>query len=344
MKCSDGPWGIVFAFQGRENDISSDQLELLLDALCHALSARLADDGESKQGLHRELAFLAKLAAPEHLTILRERRETEFESMLRDFVLKIGPKIGRSPSGEGAPAIAVLSLIGGTGLTAVANEFLLSDDEHGKLDAIAWAGKRPDEETFDRLVSIVQSEEQWPGSGESSFPVNQNAAMKVLAEHGRWEQVIDGLKKWGMRTSPDLKGCAGPVAEPWVDGLRHEVELTPTPGNVIALGTVGGSQDCSLIHSLLDQCEDTSELAHACIIALEDLDDTSDEGVLRVSNHLAIENQRYSTVCMLTNAGTPSAWQTLFTDLQENFDFVTALNLIKHRSGNYCREYLRKCL
>jgi|GEM_PF-6973678 hypothetical protein len=329
MRTTDDPWKIALVFQDRENDVSTAQLEVLLDALCKTMDAKLKGESDPRRGLYLELIFIAKLAAPEHLQVLRARRGTALETMLRDYVLSIGPQIGQFSTGlERNPALAILNLIGGQGLTVVANEFLIKGDQYGKHEAIEWASKRPDTVTFERLVDIVQSDDCWPGMDDNPFPVNQNAAMNVLAWHKRWESVAEGIKKWGLKTSPDLKDCPERILDPWVDVLRQAVESTPTPGNILALGTVGGADDCPRIHMILDQCDLDSELAHACIIALEDLHDRSDAGVVRVAKHLSIVSQRYSTTRMLQYAGTPRAWDTLFEDLKNHFNFVTALNLI----------------
>lgn len=330
MKAEDNPWRIALVFQGRENDISTEQLDILLDTLTNTLKAKFSGDADPRGGIYHLLEFLSKLAAPKHLAVLRGRRGTMFESLLCDYVLRIGPQHGRSLTDlERKPAIAVLNIIGGDGLTTVTNEFLVVGDKYGKYEAIEWSARRPNESTFARLREIVQSDDGWSGSGRNASPVNQNEAMKVLAQHGHWESVVEGIKKWGMRVSPEVMICPDPVTEPWVDVLRQDVDSMPSPGNVLAIGAVGGgSDDCSRIHKILDQCEADSELAHACIIALGHLDDHSDEGVARVAMHLTIEKQRYPTTRMLLNAGTPRAWQALFEDLNGHFDFVTALNLI----------------
>jgi len=329
MRATNDPRKIALVFRNRENDISTEQIDIILDSLVSTLGAKLRGDGDRRRGVHLELAFLAQLAAPEHLNVLHARRGTAFETTLRDYVLNIGPQLGVYSTGiERDPAMVILNLIGGEGLTAVTNEFLVSGDQYGKHDAMKWASKRPDATTIDRLREIIRSDECWPGVGDSPYPVNQNRAMEVLAQHGYWQSVAKGLQKWGMRTSSDLKNCPEPVVELWVDSLRQAIQSTPTPGNILALGMVGCVEDCSRIHAILDQCETDSELAHACIIALKDLGDRSDTGVAKVSQHLSIKKQRYSAVGMLQNAGTPQAWAALFEDLKEHFDFVVALNLI----------------
>ncbi|MDA0831650.1 MAG: HEAT repeat domain-containing protein [Planctomycetota bacterium] len=327
MQRSDDPWKIALAFQNRENDISTAMLEIAIDALGRVLDAKLRGDADSCNVLHRELAFIAKLAAPEHLQVLRARRGTSFERVLRDYVLRIGPQLGQWATGiERDPAIAILNLIGGDGLTAVTNEFLIRGDQYGKHAALEWSSRRSDALTIERLRQITLSDECWPGGGD--VPVVQDEAMKILAQLGRWEFVAEGIKKWGMKTSPDLKRAPRPITDVWTESLRQTVEQTPTVGSVIALGVVGSEEDCSRLHAILDQCDPNSELAHACIISLESLNDCSKEGVARVSDHLKVGKQRFSAIQMLQNAGTPDAWAALYEDLQVHFDFVTAINLI----------------
>jgi hypothetical protein len=131
-----------------------------------------------------------------------------------------------------------------------------------------------------------------------------------------------------MHTSPDIAPPETPVTEKWVSQLRAEVEKTPTAGNVLALGTVGEHTDTTLIHKVIDSCTAESELAHACIIALENLGDRSNDGIRRIAPHLLIKKHHYSATRALTSAGGALAWQALFEDIKREFDFVTALNLI----------------
>ena len=117
--------------------------------------------------------------------------------------------------------------------------------------------------------------------------------MKALASLGEWEAVAEGLTKWGMKTSSDLEPPEEPTVASWINQLRVAIEQAPTAGKVIALGTFGGTDDCSIVRNALDSCDRESELAHACIIALESLGDQSDEGVERVAPHLQIEKHHY---------------------------------------------------
>ena len=329
MKSTEDPWWIALAYQDRENDISTEELDVALDGFCRTLDAHLRGESDPRKGVHLELKFLSRLAAPEHLQVLRARRGTKFERLLCDYVRKSGPQAGEWSTGlEREPALTILHLIGGEGLPSIANDFLVGSDKYGTNEAIRWAAKRPNITTFERLRKIVLSDECWTEGKDNSHPVNQNDAMRVFGRHGQWENLVEGLKKWGMRTSPELKDCPKPILEPWVDQFRQSVKSSPTAGNVLALGAVGGNEDCNIIHNILDKCDAQSDLAHACVIALEDLNDSSDDGVARVAEHLCIEKHRYSATRMLTNAGSHRAWSVLFEDLKSHFDLTTALNLI----------------
>lgn len=329
MRRHHDPWKVGLLFQENENDLTADELRFLLDALEKTLAQEIASDKCGQHGLHREFEMLSDIAAPHLLDVLHERAGTNFETNLRDYLLRIGSRRGICmDSAVRDPAIGVLNLLGGSGLAEVVNGFLENSDQYGREDAIGWSAKRPNDTTLHLLKGIVLSDEQWGGDTPNPHPISQNSAMKVLAGFGHWETVAEGLKKWGMKTSPKLESPSEPVTASWMKTLRTDAERTPTPGNMLAIGTVGDAADCAAVHKVLDSCDANSELAHACIIALENLGDRSDDGVQRVAPHLEIERHHYSATRMLSAAASPFAWQALFEDIKRKFEFITALNLI----------------
>ena len=323
VKKVDDPWKLILIFQDRENDISTELLDIALDALLKKLEAKTAEAEKQKSNLYPELTFLSKISDPEHLRILRSRRETKFEKTLRDYVINIGPQRGSCQSSlEREPALDLLNLIGGKGLAEVIREFLLVNDRYGQYEAIKWASRRPDSLSIMRLEKIVASDNEWVEGENNSFPVKQREAMKVLARLGHWRIVVEGVKKWGMKISPELLIHSKTIKKPWVDLLRKEVASSATAGNVLAIGAVGGSYDRFLIYKILDQSDVDSEVAHASIIALEYLKDHSDEAVEKVAKFLRLGKYRHSATKMLQHAGTKLAWDVLFQDLKSNFNFI----------------------
>jgi len=329
VKQVDDPWKLILIFQNRENDISTELLDIALDALLKKLEAKTTEAEKQNSNLYPELTFLSKISDPEHLRILRSRRETKFEKILRDYVIDIGPQRGRFRSNlEREPALHLLNLIGGKGLAEVIREFLLVNDRYGQYEAIKWASRRPDSLSIKRLGMIVTSDNERVEGENNSFPVNQREAMKVLARLGHWRIVIEGVKKWGMKIPPELLIHSKTIRKPWVDLLRKEIASSATAGNVLAIGAVGDADDRLLIYKVLDQSDVNSEVAHASIIALEYLEDHSDEAVEKVAGFLRLGKYRHSAISMLQHAGTKLAWDLLFHDLKSNFNFVVALNLI----------------
>ncbi|MCD4678503.1 MAG: ATP-binding protein, partial [Desulfobacula sp.] len=329
VKKIDDPWKLILIYQDRENDISTDLLDIALDALLKKLEAKTAEAEKQNSNLYQELTFLSKISDPELLQILRSRRETKLEKMVRDYVITIGPQRGSWRSNlEREPALELLNRIGGKGLAEVIRDFLLVNDRYGQYEAIKWASRRPDSLSIKRLEKIVASDNEWGEGENNSFPINQREAMKVLARLGHWRIVVEGVKKWGMKISPDLLIHSKTIRKPWVDLLRKEIASSATAGNVLAIGAVGDADDRLLIYKVLDQSDVDPEIAHASIIALEYLEDQSDEAVEKVAGFLRLDKYRHSAISMLQHAGTKLAWDILFRDLKSNFNFVVALNLI----------------
>lgn len=56
MKMADDPWSVAFAFTDRENDIITEQLDIILDALCTTLNSKLYGECNPRRGVHLERA------------------------------------------------------------------------------------------------------------------------------------------------------------------------------------------------------------------------------------------------------------------------------------------------
>lgn len=325
---SDDPWEVGLLYRDRVNDIPRELFEMLLRQLEKRLSEHLSE-GRKSSGftLFRELSFISKAVAPTLVDALQAQRGTAFESCLAEYVRRIGPQIGVWHNGlERDPGLTILRRINGAPYTNVVNEFLQCDDRYGRHDALKWAVRRPDETTFQIAAQIIDRDELW-----ERFPLEQNDAMQLLAVHEKWDGAAKGLVRWGLKTVIELThGRVAPheFASELNDKLRGEVDQNPTPGDVLALAFIGAASDVERLHSLLESSDIADELAHACVIGLEMLEDDSDRGVHCVAQRLAVGKLRYSATRMLTQAGTPAAWDALWHDLGNQFDHITALNLL----------------
>ena len=328
MNTVDDPWEIGILYEGRENDMTLEQLHCLLDCLVVRLSARFEERVGSS--FHLEFGMLGRISNLELVECIRQRAGTDLEEQIEKFLLDLGPHRGNWGTVTGrVGALMTLHLMGANSLTRVINEFLLDDDQFGLHETIEWAAKAPNVETFRLLVDIVHSEESWPGS---SALLVQNDALKCLASHERWKDVANGVKRLGRQLYRGLEHPGREVVDDWVEALRHEVKHAPNVGNVTALGVVGRQQDGEIILEVLKSCESDSDLALNCLVALKDCRYFEDDAVSQVAKYLKNKNHRYAANCFLTAAETPASWEVLIADLESSFDHVNALNLINFSS------------
>ncbi len=324
-RVADDPWEIGLLFRDHPNDVPPELFGRMLDYFDRRLVDQLMSTDSKSDSFHRECEFLAEVLLPSLVEILEQKRETAFEFNLTEYLRRVGARRGVwSDSLVREPGVRVLRRINGNGFTRLVNEYLQCDNRYGRLDALDWAIKNPDNETFRLATARAQSDEMWETS-----PLEQNHAIRLLAVHEQWEAAAIGVCRWGLKTPIDLTHkrlvSIGYSAD-WLDRLRVQVNAHPTPGNVMGLAFAGDASDISTLHAILASNPSQAELRHACIIGLEMLEDASDEGVRLVARHFA--DHRHSVTRMLSQAGTSAAWDALWQDLLQHFDHITALNLM----------------
>ncbi|HEY3965547.1 MAG TPA: hypothetical protein VGM05_13405 [Planctomycetaceae bacterium] len=330
MRRNSDPWSIGLVFRGRENDLLPEELDILLTDLNLRLEQLLSGPADrTRESLYSELDFLAKIHSPALLEVFDRFRSRELGNRLASYIRRLGPKRGRATDSlERDPGLSVLTRILGNGAAGVVTEFLQCDDQFGRFHATRWAFQVFDEDVAAALISVVHHDETWDGP----YPLAQNEALHALALRECWEDVARGLERWGLNTSIDFtyqRLVPWDYNPPWIMKLRERlVDDQPTAGKVIAFALVGARDDAVILHRILETADHESELAHACIIGLEMLEDASDTGVRLVAPFVVTSRFKHSATKMLGRAGTDAAWAALLADLKKTFDHITALNLI----------------
>lgn len=331
MQDAEYAWDVGLLFAERVNDISSQQLDLLLDALVVKLAEREPND--KKYDFWSEFHFLGRLAAVDLIAVLQKRNDSDLDEAIASLLLEYGTRDsiwgGLSPVNG---ALMTLNLMGSKKFTVVINNFLQDSNAFGLSDTIPWAVKCPDKRTFSLLEEIVRSDESWPGNGTASsksfVAINQNAALRCIASHHLWEEVVKGVKLLGPHLYDGLELPKKPISGDWVDALKAESTSMPNIGNINALAVAGGEESGEIILKTLQQCGQDSDLAVHCIVSLKQCKYFSDVAVAEVASFLSMNKYRYAANQFLTYAGTDAAWDVIASDLEENFDYINALNLI----------------
>ena len=333
MQDEGTPWEIALIYSGREHRLDASTLDFLLDDLDRRLEEVLSvPDWGNTEPLYMPLRLLSRANTHVAVERFRCRKGTSLESRLRDFLLRIGPRhtlvtdfLSRTK------ALDVLGRIGGIGFTHVVNEFLLAESRYGRLDAIKLAGRNPDGETYRRLAAICRSEDTWEG-----FPLEQSDAVAVLMDTAQWETAINTVMRLGMRISGDVTDLARRGLRPSSEVLaevRSTIRIqgpSVAPGPVLTLGFGNPSEDSALVRSVLSNCDPDSDLAHACVIALDMMRDMNEESVPLLSQQLGITKHEHSARNALIVNGTQAALRALREHVPGRFSVAIAINLINH--------------
>ena len=121
------------------------------------------------------LDLLAAVSKFELMECFRHRRGTGVGRWLANFLIALGPQLGRSrDSAEREPALAVLAKIGGPDYVRVVNDYLSKGDHIGRLEAIAAAHRVGDADTK-RLLAQISRQEELPDGFPLDPPTEQRS-------------------------------------------------------------------------------------------------------------------------------------------------------------------------
>ncbi len=329
IESSERPWLVMQSFWRHINYLTRDILEFLVSDLTRQLS-NLSGGCDNGNVLYRQLQILAEIHMPGLLDVIREQRGTAFEDELSSFLLEIGPRKGRDPDSHArVPGLALLRTIGGSGFHRVINMYLQCNNQMGRYEAIDWAMRSPNSETL-RLLALRVSD---PIESGDENPFEQMDAIEGLCINSQWSDAVEGVRRWGLQCSSDLTmDRIAPAAVPCnkIQHLRESVKVSPSVGDILALGFCGTEADIQTVQSILSKIDISSETSLACIIALDLLGDTSEAGSQLVSRNLGVREHQFRARQMLTFANTATADESLFYDLQREFNYITALNLVNN--------------
>ncbi|MCK4624703.1 MAG: HEAT repeat domain-containing protein [Phycisphaerae bacterium] len=330
IRSAPDPWRESLVYQGFENDMDCDTLDLLLDETCSLL--RQVVDSPPKDGKHPLWIPLSMLSAIHDVKLLQcfeRRKDSCFETLLTTWMLSRGPRLGIGVDHEVQEGLAVLYRIGGRGFIEVVNDHLQGESRYGRLDGIGESAKRYDGQTMKLLEKIIAEDALW----DDKLPLEQDRAARALAIHEDWRIVADATKKWGVKTSRDL---AHAVYEARRDGkltalfnaeaelLREEGSLSS--GDIFLLGLLGVETAATRIQLVLADAEPTSEMAVACVLALGYLGHGDEKTVSLLVQQLA--HHRFAAVNALLRINNPSALQALMAHVREHQDIEYLLPLL----------------
>lgn len=332
MRASESPWSIAAMYQRREHFMDRNTLAFLLDNLQDRLEEVVSNSADV-ESLHSPFQVMSRLETREQLEEFTARRGSALELHLVDVLLRIGPRSGlSSTSSVRAPALDVLYRIGGIGFTEVVNRFLQGESRYGRLDAIELAAKRPSEDTIRLLTMITERDETWEGHF-----IEQCHAAERLLDIGEWPPVIRLVRAIGVKTDSRItqfpRRGYRPAPELANEARARAVTAEVAPGDLYIIGMAGQKEDAKVVREVLSTAPPESDVAHAAVLALELLEDDSEDAVKLLSGQLRIQAHEFSATNALIANGTQPALDALRQHVRGRFDVAVAINLVNCMGG-----------
>lgn len=297
IQASENPWHAAMFYDGREDWMSEELLEHLLDTTNELLSQELAEPGpENTDPLYRPFSRLRAISHPDLLKLFWKRRGTALERNLTTWLIREGPTDERGRRLTPEAGLSVLRKIAGDGIFEVANSYLETAATYwGRDEAFDLAMRASDERTIELLTQIGFQEQEHPISS-GTYPLDQREALEVLTDWGRYETVVRGIVRWGMRLPPDFDERLGghTLSDEELAPALESLALVPVPpGAILALGMCRRPEMEEAILSLLGRMAPESQQALACLLALEMLDARSEASEEAFRRALEIPDHRF---------------------------------------------------
>lgn len=330
MEKSNDPWRIARIYDGRVNFMYGATLNLLLASLESMLEATLSGpDPMSDNGLFGPLRLLVQANTVAQLERLASYVGTNLESRLADYVLRLGP---RSSSGRDSAtredAIALLHRINGQGFAIAVNSLLRAESHFGQGDGLTVAPMKPNAETLELLTDICLRKEARDG-----HYIDQCNSAAILAEAGRWEPVIDLIRRIGLQTLTvvsDMPRNSYRCEDRQLRSVIETARANPTqlnPGDIMALG-FGKAENGTLLAEIAKVFPCESEEALACVVALAILGDQSPDNVPLLRRQLEQKDRWRPAANALIRNGSTEALAALSDDAGATLMGAVAINLL----------------
>ncbi|MDX2199493.1 MAG: hypothetical protein SF069_11050 [Phycisphaerae bacterium] len=333
LSSSQDPLSWALALQGMENSLSPTIVDGILDAYASEIERRIRVEPPARAiECWPALMFLSRVYRSDLLRCLESRRDSALGLFLRDGLLERAARSNLSVDPLDEYAFCILRKLGGAHFVSVVQARLRSESRYGRLDGIQFAHECPSDTTASLLLSICMRTETADG-----FPLEQHRATRALALLGEWGCVIQSVLRWGdalTRGLAELREKAPPLddtmlAEAFAAIAERAANL---PNAVLAVGVAGRRDYLPTIRRLLSDAELESDLARACLLAVDDLRDDSADMVRTVERHLC---GKYSwlAACPMLKAGSPESLDILQRHLETSYSTNLAANLLQFEAA-----------
>jgi hypothetical protein len=298
IRAAEQPWHAAVFYGGREDWMSEEALNLLLDATNEILVRELAEPSPDRHDpLWLPFSRLKNISHPDLLKLFWRRRGTDLERNLSAWLILQGPTDDRGPRLTPEAGVLVLRKIAGEGLAEVANSYLETATTHlGREEGCDLAQGTADEKTIDLLTQIAFQEEEQPTISGRTHPLDQRDALLVLADHAQDETVVRGVIRWGLQLPPDFERYLNGrvLGDTKLAPALEALSFTPIPpGAILALGMCRRPEMEAVILDVLARVEPASQQSLACLLALETLNASSEASLQAFRRGLDVPEHRF---------------------------------------------------
>jgi hypothetical protein len=330
LRSHERPWRHALQLQEREDLIDAESFDFLLDRLAELYGTSLGSErsNEVSADCRSGLSFINAVARPELLDCLRGCRGTPLEQNLADWAIALVPQEGQWKVPDKFDALDALARIGGNGFNRVLDVWLERAGWGGRIHAVQMAQRRASPRTIELLTELSES----GGTGdEQERSILSGYAAASLAAHGCFSPVLRHYLRVGLNGLTVVEDCCPEIDHPLDDTVLAEslAEFRsaggPAAGSVLCVGISSRRDLLPEVRAALRSAEPGSDLAGACLLALQWLHDSDPEIVPIIARHLASHNH-HATNALLVN-GSPDAATELASELRRRPDLQLAVIL-----------------
>ena len=285
-------WRAALVYQSNPNQMDASTLNLLLDEIEElARDANRHSEADRRGHLHLPLSLLADVTRYDLLLEFEKRAGASLERELAELVCRWGGRPSLSVDHVLRSAARILLKISGDGVTNIVNMQLSSESRFAQLDGLRLALVRPDTETHQLLADITCSSELWNGS--SDFPLLQAEATVALAALAEDKMIVDAIIRWGVVLDklPAIREGLAPMSDRDLAAAFEAIESDDEKTRTNGMWALGISGRVDLVHFVCEKlraADPTSEFAKACIAALREFGDLTEDAVCLLEAQLKI--------------------------------------------------------
>ncbi len=288
---SRGYWLITSIFGERPNELNEARLRFVLRTLETDLSNLREAFTEESSIPNHPLEFLSRISCPKLLKILQTEAGGELERLIVEVALSRLHTNRMESDYILENARRILILIGGQGITFLINQELASEHFWVRHGGLKWAFVRPDDSTIEQLAAIAKRPIPRDANGklESKSFQDLDQSLTALAILGADSVLVEILMQTDVVDIPinlvahlaTLRAHRGPMPKALTQRalwIMQDVASPETLLQTLVIACLSGNADLiPMVRTVLERVDPESQIAKYACIALQELDDQSDD-------------------------------------------------------------------